>query len=55
MDWTAFFEGYSVGTFQMLCVDAVILVIIWPLRQFIGILKDPSIKRKILILLGADE
>jgi hypothetical protein len=47
-----FLEGYAVGTAQMLCVDAVILVIVWPLRKFIALLKEPGVRLKIETLLG---
>ncbi len=54
MDWLSFFLGYSVGTAQMLCVDAVILYIVWPVRGFIAILRRPLTKIKIKIMLGEE-
>jgi len=52
MDWDSFLLGYAVGTGQMVAIDAVILSIVWPLREFIKVLKDPLAKARVRIYLG---
>lgn len=54
MDWATFLEGYAVGTAQMVAIDCVILSIVWPLRAFIGVLKQPLTRARIKVLIGVD-
>lgn len=51
MDWNAFLLGYATGSAQMVLIDLVILVIIWPLRAFIAVLKAPKVRARIKVLL----
>lgn len=55
MDWVAFYEGFSAGCAPWAFIDLTILAILWPLREFIWILRDPLTKHRLKILLGVDE
>lgn len=54
MDWNAFWAGYGVGSAQWGFIDVTVLVIIWPLRSFIGILKQPGVRARIKYTLGIE-
>jgi hypothetical protein len=54
LDWTTFLEGYAIGTAQMVLIDGVILFIVWPLREFISVLKDPAVRGRMKLFLGLE-
>jgi len=48
---TAFFAGLGLGAVPWAFIDLTILVILWPLREFVIVMRDPLAKARIRLLL----
>lgn len=55
LDWTSFYAGFVAGSSPWALIDLTILTILWPLRKFVWLLRDPAAEKKLRILLGMED
>ena len=55
MDWSSFYFGVTVGAVPWAVIDLTILGILWPLRKFVALLRDPRAMSKLRFLLNLED